>query len=163
MEQITFTGATLEAFSRNRKSGGHAKFTAPLTKPVMTALGLDNIPDWSTSLDAGEVDLSATQMVMRAKEGDLANYETTVGVSEVSRFEVTRLETKGKRGKGSRLELSFVVKFADATGCAFLEEHMLSAGPCNLSIAYERKAKQLEIPDDVHASDEQRQAGLEIH
>jgi len=160
MEHITYTNAELQSFTRNKK-GGTAKFIAPLTVPVMKALELTEIPDFATSLDAGEIHHTATEMMLRAKEGDLADYEVTVSIAAVSKFEVTRLETKGKRGKGSRLQLSFVVSFADATGCAHLEQHLLSAGPCNLRVSYERTAVQTEIEIDDGGDDRQGVLGAE--
>lgn len=151
------TKAELNSFSRSRKSGGTSNFTAPLTAPVMKALGLSgDIPDWGTSMDAGDIDLHATKMLMQSSEGSLANYQVEVSVSRVNGFEIVRLETKGKRGKGYRLELNFKVTFADPQGCKFLEEYMLHAGSCTLTVEYNRAAVQAAlVPDGVQAPDQQ--------
>lgn len=163
-EQLAFSGAVLLSFSRNHK-GGSASFSSTLTTPVSKAMGWGDIPDFASSI-ALEGDLHATILTITPKDGPLSKYSTELDITRVMGFELVKLETTGKRGKGHRLELYFKVKFSDATGCAHLEEFMTSVGDgkASLIVRYERQAKQADlIPDDVRANDEQRQGALDVN
>ena len=169
MAEITFTGAVLNSFSRDH-NGGTAQFTANLTLPVCKAMswldkaGNPAVADFLTGAKP-DGELHATGMTLRSKEGDLAQYEIEFSVSKVHSFNFVRRELEGARGKGHRFELRFKVDFADLTGARYLEEYMVSAGDSKgtLTVRHDPKAKQDELPlDTVTATEEQRQAALEI-
>lgn len=163
-KSLEFTNVILKTISRTSK-GGTAAFSASLTKPVIAAMKWGDVPDWQTG-SKPEGDLHAQSMTLTPPPGTaLKNNVVTVEISRVCEFEMVRREIEGKKGKGHRVDLHFKAKFADPTGLAFLEEYMVNVGEekGRMNIEYNPAAEQQSlIPEDVKASDEQKQAALEI-
>lgn len=155
-DKIVFTSAVLRAFGRDGKAGT-AKFSASLTDQVIKALAISEVPDCLTGATL-DVDLHATAFELVPSEKELSKHGFDLEISRANQFNVARRELEGKRGKGHRQELHFVVRFADKNGCRKLEQYMttIGEGKGRLSISY---TKQESLPD-VEASDEQRQAVL---
>lgn len=156
-DTITFTSAVLEKFSRNG-SGGKATFACGLNQKVMQAMGWVEIPECLTGANL-EGSLSATTVKLVPSESQLKDHQIELSVSQVSKFESVRLEIEGKKGKGHRTELRFVVAFPDTKGARKLEQYMLTIGEgkSSLTVSY---VKQEVIPG-MEATDEQRQATME--
>lgn len=154
-DTITFTGAVLKSFSRNHK-GGNASFSANLTAKIIAKMGWSEYPDGASSvvLDGS---LAASTIVLKPAAGELAKWENEIEASAVKSFEAIRYEMEGKKGKGFRYELHFVVTFADMKGCSKLEQFMTHVGDekATLAVNYTKAAEQLEMPE---ASDQQRMA-----
>lgn len=142
-DRITFTGAVLESFSRNG-NGGKAKFSCGLNVKVMQSMGWVEIPECLTGASL-EGELHATACELVPSEAQLKKHGIELTISEVSKFESVRLEIEGKKGKGHRTELRFVVAFPDIKGARKLEEYMLTIGEgkSSLTVSY---TKQETIP-----------------
>jgi len=138
-DKITFTSAVLESFSRNG-NGGKAKFSCGLNAKVMAAMGWVEIPECLTGASL-EGELHATTADLVPSEAQLKSHGFELTVSEVSKFESIRLEIEGKKGKGHRTELRFVVAFPDQKGAAKLEKYMLTVGEgkSSLTVSYTRQ------------------------
>lgn len=161
-EKITFTGVQLLGFGRDSK-GGKATFSAGLNGVVQRAMSWGEIPEFLTGGDL-EGELSATVITLVPKEAELKRHETSIDVSKVSKFSSVRLELEGKKGKGHRTELRFTVTFSDQKGARKLEEYMQTCGKSSLIVSYEKQAVQADLPGtEVHATDEQRQAAMDIN
>lgn len=161
--KVTFSAARLIAFSRNGKKGGVAKFRAIVNAHVCEKLEWPE-PDERLTSCSPEADLAARIIEIIPKDKELRKWETTLDCQRVHNFQIVRREAEGKRGKGFRQELNFDVQFGDPLGCAKLEVVMLNIGlaKCGVIVSYEPKAEQseLELPEDVKATEEQRQAVL---
>ena len=157
-DKIVFTSAVLRSFGRDGKAGT-AKFSASLTDQVMKALQVTEVPECLTGATI-DADLHATAFELVPSEKELAKHGFDLDISRAHGFNVVRREIEGKRGKGHRQELHFVVTFADKNGCRKLEQYMTTIGEAKgrLSISY---TKQEVLGDGVEATDEQRQAVLE--
>jgi hypothetical protein len=124
--KITFSSAILRSFSR-KPTGGTANFSASVTNEVREALGWTEIPDCLTGATP-EGDLAATSVDLVPTDKELTMHRVGLDVSRVHKFEITRLELEGKKGKGYRLELRFQVDFTDTKGAQKLERYMLTLG-----------------------------------
>lgn len=143
---ITFTAAKLESFSRNQ-NGGKAKFSCGLNTKVMQAMGWVEIPECLTGADLeGELHATAAQFI--PSDTQLEAHKFDLEISEISKFESVRLEIEGKKGKGHRTELRFVVEFGDQRGAAKLEKYMVSAAgdsKASLKVSYTPEPVQGEL------------------
>lgn len=159
--RVSFTGVGLKSFSRSASSGGSASFSANLTAAVIKKMGWGEMRGYEKST-ALEGDLAAQKMILGAADTLAKGYEIHVDIQGVGGFEGVRRELEGKKGKGFKHELHFKVKFADNTGCALLEQHMLKIpeGKSSLTVLYTPKAVQGELKEDL-SNDDARQAVLE--
>ena len=156
-DQITFTGVVLKSFSRNHH-GGKAVFSANFSPKVGSEMGWAGFPAGATSVSL-EGTLAASTAQLQPKDGALAKWMIECEATSVARFEAIRFELEGKKGKGHRYELHFIVEFRDMTACKELEEFMTHIGDhkSTLIISYTKQAKQTEMVLD----DERGQATLE--
>lgn len=147
VQKCEFTQCVLRGIARTHK-GGAAQFSSSLTDALRSKLDLEDLPDYLTEGKSSERELVASQIILRSKDGDLAQYEIIVQAQRVHKFELVRLEREGTKGKGTRTELRFIVKFNDPTGCAFLEEYMVKAGDSKgtLVVSYTAQPEQEELP-----------------
>jgi len=155
-DRITFTGAILKSFGRN-KNGGKAIFHANYTKDVADAMGWGGMT--AGQKDVGlEGSLAASTCVFQPNHGELSKWMIEWTATAVKSFEVIRLESEGKKGKAHRFELRFTVEFVDMTACHYLEEFMTHAGgeKSTLTVSYTKAAEQTGMLDDIPALDEER-------
>jgi hypothetical protein len=154
MPNVTFNSAVLRSFSRNGK-GGSAAFTTNLTAHVCKAMDWNpEIPDCLTNAKPeGELVASSVELIPEQK--DMQKQAVSLGVCNVTGFEIVRREMEGNRGKGHRLELRFSVGFQDANGCARLETYMQTIGAAKgkLNVSYQRKAQQESLISEDQAAD----------
>lgn len=154
MPNVSFTSAVLRSISRNSK-GGNAAFTTSLTQAVCKALDWSiDIPECLTNArPEGQLVASSVELVPDQK--DMARQAVSLGVSNVSGFEIVRRELEGNRGKGHRLELRLNVGFNDSDGCARLEQYMMTIGQGKgkLAVSYTRKAEQERLISEEQAED----------
>jgi hypothetical protein len=147
-DQIQFTGVALKSFSRNVK-GGSAHFVANLTAKVIAKMGWSEYPDGASSvmLDGS---LAASTVQIKPAAGELAKWSQDIEASGVKGFEAIRYELQGKKNKGFRYELHFVITFADMRGCSKLEAFLTHVGDekATLSVSYTKAAEQIDLVDD---------------
>ena len=89
--------------------------------------------------------------------------ELDIDYLQADSFQVLRMEIEGRKGKGFRRELRFTVKSKEEDFCAQLESFMQQTGGkrATLRIRYLPQPVQT-TTEEVSATDEQRQASLEI-
>lgn len=157
-DQIAFTGVVLKSFSRNA-NGGKANFSANFSPKVGKAMGWAGFPDGATSISL-EGTLAASSAELQPADGALAKWIIGIQASGVKSFEAIRYEMEGKRGKGYRYELHFVMEFKDMTACARLEEFITNVGDhkSTLVVSYTKAAEQLPLEDEL--GDDRRQATM---
>lgn len=156
-DTITFTGVVLKSFSRNHK-GGSAHLSANLTAKVIAKMGWSEFPDGASSVTlVGS--LAASSAELKPSDGALAKWVTEFEASGVKSFEAIRYEIEGKKNKGARYELHFVVTFADMKACSKLEAFMTHVGEekGTMSISYTKAAEQMDL-DGPEATEQQRLA-----
>lgn len=159
--KISFTGAQLLSFGRDGK-GGKAHFSSSLTSSVIKAMEWGEIPEFVTGTSL-EGELAATELTIEPKDAELKKHAIALELRQVSKFQTVRLELEGKNGKGFRTELRFTASFGDLKGCRKLEEYMVTVGgKSTVMVSYEKQAVQESLIPDVEASDEERQAAMEI-
>jgi hypothetical protein len=162
-DKITFTGVVLKSFSRNH-SGGKASFSSNIGTKVSKTMGWAEFPDGATSVSL-EGSLAAGTVQLQPKDGALARWVIEWTAHSVKSFEAIRYELEGKKGKGFRYELHFVVEFKDITACRELEEFMTHIGDSksDMTVSYTKAAEQtdLDLPDDVTLDEIRQQASLE--
>lgn len=159
-EKLTFTSVQLLSFSRGAK-GGSATFSSSLNSTIQKKLSWTDIPECIVGGKL-EGDLAATVITLTPKEPELRKHEFSLDCQRISGFQSVRLELEASKGKGHRTEIRFTVTFADPVGCRKLEAYMLTCGKSTMAVSYEKAAVQEEIPEVV-ATDEQRQAAMEIN
>lgn len=156
-DQITFTGCVLKSFSRGH-SGGKANFSANFAAKTGEKMGWAGLPQGATSVSL-EGSLAASSAELQPTAGELERWNITFEASAVKGFEAVRYELEGKKGKGHRYELHFVVEFKDMTACRYLEEFMTHIGEhkSTLKVSYTKAAEQTDLLDDkTPMLDEQR-------
>ena len=157
-DTIEFPTVNLLSFSRH-KAGGDANFSSTFPKVIGDKLGWSGIPQGVTSAKL-EGQLAATHVSLKPKDGELKKWKIEFDATNVSGFQVFRLELEGHKGKGFRIELRFKVSFADKKACAELEKYMTSVGEAKstLTVSY---VQQSELPMEDLAGDERRKATSE--
>lgn len=160
-EKLTFTNVQLLGFSRSPKSG-KAKFSSSLTSGVIKKLEWGEIQEFVTGANL-DGELAATSIELLPKESELQRHQIQLDTSRVYKFQSVRLELDNSKGKGHKTELRFTVAFADPKGARKLEEYSQTCGKSSLIVSYEKQAVQESLIPDVQASDEQRQAAMEIN
>jgi len=124
---IVFTGVTLLKAERDLKRGV-LKFSASLTKPVIEGMKWQ-APALSCTGSTMVGQITQASLAMSAKQMDLfAEGEFRVDVQTVSKFEITRMELKGKKGKGFRHVVNFEARFVGAEILALADAWILAVG-----------------------------------
>jgi hypothetical protein len=122
-ETTSFTGLTCKKVSRGAKNGS-ANFTAALSAAIIKKMEWDDIRDYEKGVQLeGEL---AAQTITLGAAGTLLTWTVDFEATKVANFQSVRREIEGKRGKGYRHELHFVVTFSDPAGARYLEEYMQS-------------------------------------
>jgi hypothetical protein len=155
-DKITFTGAILKSFGRN-KNGGKAIFHCNYTKAIGDQMGWGGLTNGQKDVTL-EGSLAASTCVFQPNHGELSKWSVEFTASAVKGFEAVRLESEGTKGKSHRFELRFTVEFVDMTACRYLEEFMTHAGgeKSTLTVSYTKAAEQTGMLDDIPALDEER-------
>ena len=149
-DRLQFPTAELLKFSR-KKEGGTAQFSSSITKAVMQTMEWTEIPDCATgcTLD-GELAASVLQLV--PKDEALRRNACDLDINKVDSFVTVRRELEGK---GHRTELRFTVHFQDIKGARKLEEFLMTAGKCSVTISYQKQAKQADLPGTETSAQEE--------
>ena len=143
-DKLTFPTVTLLSFTR-KPTRGTAKLSGSVTAAISKAMGWTDIPECATSTSLeGELDVSLAMLTPKDKA--LERHAVDLDCSKVSKFQLVRRELEGKKGKGYRQELHFVVWFSDPNGARKLEQYMLAAGKSTLVISYTKQAVQADLP-----------------
>lgn len=124
---IVFTGVTLKKAERDLKRG-LLHFSANLTKPVLEGMKWAEPPKSCTgSSMVGQ--LTTAQPSLSAKQADLfEDGEFRADVQTVQKFEITRMELKGKKGKGFRHVVTFEAKFIGRDIMALADAWIVAVG-----------------------------------
>jgi hypothetical protein len=143
-DRLQFPTAELLKFSR-KKEGGTAQFSSSITKAVMQTMEWTEIPDCATgcTLDG---ELAASNLTLTPKDEALKRFACDLDVNLVNSFVTVRRELEGKQGKGHRTELRFIAHFQDIEGARKLEEFLMTANKCSVTISYQKQAKQVYLP-----------------
>lgn len=143
-DRLQFPTAELLKFSR-KKEGGTAQFSSTITKAVMATMEWTEIPECATgaTLDG---ELAASTLELIPKDEALNRHAISIDINLVDTFVTVRRELEGKQGKGHRTELRFTAHFQDIKGARKLEEFMMTAGKCSVTISYQKQAKQAGLP-----------------
>lgn len=144
-QKVKFTGAQLKSFGRSIKKGGFAKVEFPLTLAVAADMGWGELREFESSVNL-DGDLAASTIDLIPKEPENKKHAVQLGVGRLSGFTATRREIEGKRGKGTRWTVQFDIGFQDGRGCAQLEAFMLTCDKMMVSVSYEKRAVQEELP-----------------
>ena len=152
-DRLQFPTAELLKFSK-KKEGGTAQFSSSITKAVMQTMEWTEIPECATgcTLD-GELAASVLQLV--PKDEALRRNACDLDINKVDSFATVRRELEGKQGKGHRTELRFTVHFQDIKGARKLEEFLMTAGKCSVTISYQKQAKQADLPGTETSAQEE--------
>ena len=143
-DRLTFPMAELLSFKRT-PDGGTAQFSSSITKAVASAMEWADIPECFTGGDL-EGELAASTVELTPKDESLKRFAISLDTKLVYKFETVRRELEGKQGKGHRTELRFKVDFTDIKGARKLEEFMLTAGKCSVTVSYQKQARQGDLP-----------------
>jgi hypothetical protein len=176
MGKITFPGAKMADFGRSAPDSGYIKFHCTLPKGfenLFTAMGWD-VPGRKTTSENLEGKLEGGHLILTSRD-KLIDAEVNIEFSTITKFACHRFELEGKKGKGFRRELRFEAKFKCVDGAANLENYMMRTDNARgvlqvtyllepieqqlpLDAAAQDEANQVDIPSDVMASPEQREA-----
>ncbi len=121
--KTTFTGLTLKSFTR-KAEGTTANFSSNLTAALIKSQGWDDLKDYEKSVDLTG-GLAAKTVTMNGA-GTLSDVSVSIEAQSVGSFVGVRREIEGKKQKGFRHELHFVVKSADSKAGRHLETYLMS-------------------------------------
>ena len=182
-EQTTRTFIAVNALlikcERNKK-GGFAKVKFQLTPKVTEALGWPEMPEGTAEWCPDVDEIRSTLIELKPNNEELHGAATTVETTSINDFTVVR--KKKKAGKNSVkadktiTEVLCKVHFDDECGCAKLEQYLMRVGlkRAEMMVRYTPQPVQDELPGtrvdvingqvfgEVHATEEQRQAVLEM-
>lgn len=124
---IVFTGVVLKKAERDLKRG-LLHFSASLTKPVLEGMKWQE-PSKSCTDQSMVGQITSASMSMSAKQADLFEEgEFRADVQTVGKFEITRMELKGKKAKGFRHVVTFEAKFIEGDILALADSWIRSVG-----------------------------------
>ena len=163
MSNITFRGVELLYPDLRRKEASvfvRCHFSAELTKPVSEAMEWGEFPESVANAKlTGE--LSGDKFILTPTDKKLKDFEIQLQCSRVEDFQLVR--KKSEDGESIITSIRFVCIVESIGAIASIEEWMRSVGaaPAALKVTYHEQA-ELELRGGVTATDEQRQAALEI-
>jgi hypothetical protein len=143
-EKLTFTSVELIKFTRD-KNATKATFSAGFSSDVIAKMGWTEIPECLTG-GSLEGELAVTALVLTPNDAGLKRHMMDLEGAMIHSFATVRLELEGKRGKGHRTELRFVVTSQDQNAARKLEQYIISCGRSKMSISYEPAPKQGDLP-----------------
>ena len=181
MKKLKAINALLVETKRNKK-GGFAKIKFQLTAAVTKALDWPDMPEgtaeWTPDVDT----LQARTLELTPNDITQKAHAVTMDITSIGDFMIQR--KKKKSGKNSVkadkviTEVVCNVKFSAETGCAMLEQYILSAGRSEMLLVYEPAPVQGELEGtrvdmspidgrqsvipEVEATEEQRAVVTEI-
>ncbi len=171
LNSLSLAGARIAEVKRVDAEAGSFKFhvSGPLSglEALCKKMGW-NMPGDKTTLERLEGKLLGGQLVFSCQD-KLIDAEIDIEYKELSGFELHRLELEQRKGKGFRRELRFSGTFKCVDGAANFESYMTRTNNSRgtLKVTYLKQEVQdalalndgqLNIPDDVHATTEQRKA-----
>lgn len=144
MAVITFTGCFVRYLDLRFPDEGapfaRIHLTSKLTASVMKAMEWEEVPN---CLDSGKLDglLTARNIVMRPAVEELWNNEIQLECSEVSDFQLFRVE--GQEGKSKKTELRFTARTAEIGAAGKIEEYVriVGKGGADLRVTYTEQQK----------------------
>lgn len=175
LNSINFAGAQVYDVKRSGAEGGSFKFRVGAGSglaQVCKRMGWE-MPGEKTTVEKFEGRFIGGHVVLQSQD-KLVDAEVDIEYVEISGFELHRLEVEGKRNgrktKTFRRELRFSGGFKCVDGAANFESYMVRTNNAKgvLRVTYMKEEvqadlpladdKQASIPDDVMATDEQREA-----
>ena len=163
MSNITFRGVVLEYPDLRRKEASvfvRVHFSAELTTPVSEIMDWPEVPSAVTSAKlAGE--LTCDKLILTPHQRKLKDFEIELQCSRVEDFLLTRKQEKEDGGTITRLRFTAICEGVGAI--AELENWMrnVGEGEALLKVSYVEQSK-LDLNPGVQATDEQRQAAMDI-
>ena len=160
MEKLTFTTVELIKFTRDKKTT-KATFSAGFGRDVIAKMGWSDIPECLTGGNLeGELTVYALELV--PSDAGAKRHAIELQPAEIHSFSTVRLELEGKRGKGHRTELRYIVSSADPEAASKLERYMISCGKSSMRVSYEPVTKQSDLPGAELRAEDSDQAGLPV-
>lgn len=124
---IVFSSVVLKKAERDLKRG-LLHFSASLTKPVLEGMKWTEPPrSFTSSSMVGEI-VDASLAMTAKQESLFEEGEFRADVQTLTKFEITRMELKGKKGKGFRHVVTFEAKFIDGDILALADSWIRSVG-----------------------------------
>lgn len=159
MGQITFTGAVMHGFSRDKNSCVMT-FSANMTAAVAKAMEWGDVPDAALGTKM-EGRLAGGSFILTPAEGKqqrLAGTEAQEMQAESSScgsFQIVRRELEASRGNGHRRELRFKIESGDLDAAMKAEAWITSIGDTKASLKLSFSAKATaEEPEEESEGDE---------
>lgn len=121
-----------------------------------------DLPDFLTSSKL-EGDLSASDVKFVPDEEGMTGRAFELGANRMHKFEATKKELEGLRGKGHRIEVKAVIEFADPEGARKIEKWLVGIGDApkgKLTVGY-AKQEDLPLADEAPANTEKQDAMFE--
>lgn len=172
MNKITLIGATIAEFGRVDATSGWFKFRCSpgsSLEQICKKMGWP-MPGEKSSLERLDGEFKGGHLTLTCSGKLIKDVDVDIEYLKIKGFELHRLELVGRKGKGFRRELRFSGTFECEDGAANIESYMMRSGNAagTLRITYLKEQvqtdlpladdKQVSIPDDVMATDEQREA-----
>lgn len=162
MPKLTFRGAYIRFFDTRQAPNGESTFikinmSADFTDKLREAMGWDDLPD---SFRSGPLDtepLAVNNIVMKAKAGLEQSFD--MATRHIKEFAVVR--RKDKKGDSTHLEIDFQVVTDEAGAYTTVGDFISAAGKGKGTLIATYTEQATLVPDDVKATEEQRQGVLE--
>jgi len=148
-KRFTAVNTLLVSATRN-KNGGFAKVKFQLTAKVTKALDWPEMPEGTAEWCPDVDELKSSLVEFTPNNEELRDKATSIDASSIGDFIVVR--KKKKAGKNSVkadktiTEVICTIRFGDPTGCAKLEQYMLSAARSEMLVVYTPQPTQDELP-----------------
>jgi hypothetical protein len=148
-KRLTAVNTLLVSATRDKK-GGHAKVKFQLTSKVTKALEWPEMPEGTAEWCPDVDELKASLVEFTPNNEELRDKATSIDATSIGDFIVVR--KKKKAGKNSVkadktiTEVICVIRFSDPTGCAKLEQYMLSAARSEMLVVYTPQPTQDVLP-----------------
>ena len=146
-----FTAANTLLVSTSRtKKGGFARVKFQLTPKTAKALDWPEMPDGTAEWCPDVDELAAQNIEFVPNNPELNHNSVSIEAQSIGDFVVVR--KKKKEGKNSVradkviTEVICLIKFADPTGCAKLEQYMQGAKRSEMHVSYTPQPTQDELP-----------------
>ena len=166
-KKVIAVNTVMKGIGRKDAKEAWAKVRFQLTSKIIQAFEWPDIPEqvgeWSPEIN----ELQCHFIELIPNNSELAAHKLRIEAATIGDFQIQKKKKKeGKNSRKAQKTATFVlctIKFNIPTALATLESYKVHANKnAEMLIAYDLPAEQVEMSDDPQATEEQRQAVLEM-
>lgn len=166
-EKVTAVNMIMKSIGRKDAKEAYAKVRFQLTQKIIEAWEWPEVPEQISEWTPEINELRCHFIEVTPNNSELHSHKLRIEAATIGDFQIQRKKKKeGKNSRKAQKTITFVlctVKFHLATALATLESYKVNANKnAEMLICYDLPAEQIEMSEGPKATEEQRQAVLDM-